>query len=432
MNDLIIRPRSTNPHPSRIDKDKHIVRACVFGLSAIIVLQPIASGLRGLSPGLGQIAIASLDGLLLLLALVRASSIRQPAALVASAIALASLLYTLSLAQYPIVGLIAGFRKSFFVLVALLLASTFPANRRAQIHLSIIISCLIVSLYGIWQHFFFSQFDANLLAAQSADKYTNLYQGEHRSFSLLSSGFHAGLAALILASYGLFTKIVPTALRLVLVAISAASVYYTYTRTCLVILLLLISLKGCQLAKVPLSLFFLIGALIYAFLLFSAPDVIPNIFYAAADDSRFTGRATSYLGALNYWSTDPLSAVFGSGVGSAGSAQAELFEGRPWIEPHNIFLKYLFELGFLLGVPFLLCLGFLAARSLRKSRLAREAPFVIAILMIVLISGMTITVVEAWPANVYMFMIVGLYLRGSTETPSSPSRPALTQEEVQI
>jgi O-antigen ligase len=102
--------------------------------------------------------------------------------------------------------------------------------------------------------------------------------------------------------------------------------------------------------------------------------------------------------------------VTGFGIGSAGSAQSGLFNGPAHIEPHNIFLKYIFEMGIVAGALFLWLIGSMTMSALRFARLTGERDFIAMLVFSIVLSGLSITVVEAWPANVYFFLIIGMYM----------------------
>jgi len=385
-------------------------RAGIWLVMLIIFMQPLASGLRGISVPAGQGLILLCDVLLIALVFANIHRVRDRRLQVSLALMIFSLVYTMTIPNFPPAGLIGGGRKSYLVLVALAVGAMVGEDRRRLIHLSVIAAGAVVAAYAIKQHFFFGAFDTNILATQTADKYTNLYKGEQRAFSLLSSGFHVGMVCLVLIAYSLFTRILGRASSLGLLTLALIALYFTFTRTCLIIALVMIAYRICRTLRVPVVIAASALAIIYSSLVVVAPDQVPNPFTAVSDDTRFTGRSVSYVDAAQDWGVAPLRLVTGFGVGSAGSAQGDLFDGPAHIEPHNIFLKYVFEMGVALGLPFLLLIGGLIASAIRSAKQDGERDFVAMITLAVVVSGLSITVVEAWPANVYLFLIIGLYL----------------------
>jgi O-antigen ligase len=385
-------------------------RLTTWLIMLVILMQPFASGLRGISVVGGQGLILFSDVLLAAVLVGNVHRIRDRRLQGALALAAACIVYTLTIPGFPLAGLIGGIRKSFLILVALAVGTMINPNRRRDVNLTIIITGLVVALYAIKQHFFFDTFDGNLLAAQSSDKYTNMFNGEQRVFSLLSSGFHVGLLCLVLVAYSLFTKTLGRYPAVILFAVAMVAMYFTFTRTCLIIALVMVAYRICRALRVPVVIAASTVVVLYALFVIVAPDQVPNPFTAVSDDTRFTGRSVSYTAAAESWDAAPLRLVTGFGIGSAGSAQGELFNGPAHIEPHNIFLKYVFEMGVVPGVLFLFLFGSMITSAIRSARRIGERDFVAMLVFAVVLSGLSITVVEAWPANVYFFLIIGMYL----------------------
>jgi hypothetical protein len=376
----------------------------------IILMQPFASGLRGISVIGGQSLILLSDVLLAAVLVGNIHRVRDRRLQGALALAAACIIYTLTVPSFPLAGLIGGVRKSFLILVALAVGAMISPDRRRDVHLAIITAGIVVALYAIKQHFFFDTFDVNLLATQTADKYTNLFKGEQRAFSLLSSGFHVGLLCLVLVGYSLFTKVLGRFNATALFILASVALYFTFTRTCLIIAFVMVAYRICRALRVPVVIAAGTVAVLYGSLVIVAPDQVPNPFTAVSDDTRFTGRSVSYTAAAEFWGAAPLRLITGFGIGSAGSAQGELFNGPAHIEPHNIFLKYIFEMGVAFGVSFLLLFGSMITSAIQSARRVGERDFVAMLVFAVVLSGLSITVVEAWPANVYFFLIIGMYL----------------------
>ncbi|OWK27719.1 O-antigen ligase [Sphingomonas mucosissima] len=216
-------------------------------------------------------------------------------------------------------------------------------------------------------------------------------------------------------SYALFSKRFGPYLSLAFAAIAVFAIYFTYTRTCLIIAAALVTYSFFRILRIPAAIAALICLASYMLLAVSAPNEIPNPFTAASEDTRFTGRSISYKEASHQWAAHPVRLLTGFGVGSAGSAQGDLFEAAAHIEPHNIFLKYLFEMGVPLGLTFIILLGWLFVSAMRAARPQGERTFVLALSLITVVAGLTFTIVEAWPANVYIFLAVGMFLPRHTQ-----------------
>ncbi|KQV33406.1 hypothetical protein ASE37_17670 [Rhizobium sp. Root268] len=299
-----------------------------------------------------------------------------------------------------------GIRKSLMWLMAIFIGSVLSIEYRSKILFWVLVSCTIVCAYGVKQYFAIGEFDQQLLAAQSASEYANKISGATRATSVLSSGFHLGMAGCLVIAIILFDERPNTIFRCVLLGIAAFAIYASLTRTFLIISLMLLigKLVGRNLPRVYyISVFVVLIILLCA--CFDL-DVLGGIIDAVLDDSRFLNRGESYVQFLEFMKASPSALLLGFGPGSAGSTLGTDFIdiGAAWIEPHNIFLKYTFEFGAIVTI----ILVILITQTVLKDRTGKGlVSLSSSLLFIVTVSGLTITSVEAWPITLYIGFIIG-------------------------
>ena len=306
-----------------------------------------------------------------------------------------------------------GFRKAMLFPIAIFIGHSLEFRQLEVLLKYSIISLTVICLNGIRQHFYFTELDHQLLSVQGSDIYTKVIGGNVRSFSFLSSGFHLGMAGFALLSMSLFRRKI-SIVDILIASIALFAVYASMTRTMLVICgiailyrFLFLNFKNgilVILATVPMSLLVL-----YLFRI----DIINSISSRVMNDDRFTNRFESYQNFSTFASHHPDYFVGGFGIGSAGSTLGTYFPHGYWIEPHNLFLKYIFELGPIFGTVMIF---FIFRNFFKKPKLASGEIFIKfklgKILMIgMAVSGLTITSVETWPINILIGLIFGSTIR---------------------
>lgn len=375
-----------------------------------IVIAPFASGLRGLAPAAGRSVMAILD--LGLLSAFLGLAILKPK--VYPTVILGLIVYSfLQMALVPthpgLEAALLGLRKSMLMVMAYAVGTYVPPSHRRVVHASIIFALLCVCAYAVKQYFFMSSFDMALLREQSANIYTNMIDGKVRAFSLLSSGFHVGMAANVLAAYAFFMRGVRFGSRVIMIIVAVLGCYSSLTRTFMFLLFAQFSVAAWLYWRRQ-RLIVLLG--VVSGLLSSEALGFTSIGGAVVEllgDRRLLGRQRSYDDLARFFSDSSWGALFGFGPGSAGSGMRSNFAltGHPFIEPHNIFAKYLFELGIPLGALLIGSVICSVVLSLRPAGADRR--LLIALALIFVASGQLITSVETWPISIYAGLAMGLY-----------------------
>lgn len=317
---------------------------------------------------------------------------------------------------------VQGLRKTLLILMAISIGMQVPLRHQRLVRNVIIFTLFYVCVYGIKQYFSFDSFDLALLAAQSSDIYSNMFGGQIRAMSLLSGAFHLGTAACALAAFAVFGDIRSKWLRALLWGVALAACYASITRTYIVLILavpiLTVLVRSKLSIVVGVYLFVLAGIMMELFL----EGGISNILSLVLEDRRLGARAVSYTGFMEIWANNIQGLFTGFGLGSAGSALGEDFLSRNlvWIEPHNIFSKYLFELGIIVGPMAIWMLIWPSWKAIKRKD-NKERWFILAIVLVVAISGLTITSVEVWPINWFIGILVGMAVYPKTIAPMGPA-----------
>lgn len=376
---------------------------------AFILLSPFASALRGFSLPIGNLALLFSDLLLLTAFCILCARRINNEVIFLFFLSLYSVTIFAFWHDYPAANtLYLGARKSLFFLFSIYIGSQLIEGDMAAIYKYMRIILIVICAYGLKQGFHMSEFDYALLEVQSADVYTNIIFGQNRAFSFLSSGFHLGMAGCLLLAISIFRKNIRTQ-DLAISTLALISVYLSLTRTfiiisgiCLLIRLLLPNRNIASLAILITSFFLLLE-------LFMGATLIQYLYYSLFADTRFANRAAGYEAYYIFTQAQPLHFFLGFGLGSAGSGLQDHFSYGNWLEPHNVFLKYIFEFGLIISSITL----FWATTALYKcsagysSKSLFSINFFIALLAIIFISGLSITSVEALPISSFIGILLG-------------------------
>ena len=378
-----------------------------------VLAMPLASGLRGFDLAAGRAALLACDlALFVLFALALRRQPWYPVALLLLFGLLIGAAHVLLAAHPDAATLYQGLRKSLLWLFAIPVGASLGPAQATRVLRAIGASCALLALYGVKQALAPTGFDARLLAAQTGSVYANQIGGTLRATSLLSSGFHLGMAAVLLLALALSARGAPAWARLALIGLAAAGVVVSHTRTfllvgpVLVVLQLLAARPGRWLAAaVSLALLWL------AALVLLQTDPAAWLAEQLMADTRFTNRAQSYRLFAEHMAQNPAGWLTGFGLGSAGSTLAAAFAaaGAPWLEPHNILVKYLHEFGLPFTLALVLLLAALLARARARPGLSYAPRLALLALVILALSGLSITSVEAWPVNLYIGLILGIF-----------------------
>lgn len=384
-----------------------IVDRLVVVLIVTIVLMPIFSAVRGFDAGLGRLLMGATDVVFILLFLFRLIKNRWTVYEFVLLIAFVWWFsYTLAAPVLPdLATLYQGFRKSMLFLVALSIGSLVRKERIRNLETAIFFSLLGICMYGVKQSIVLSDYDLALLSVQTSDLYTNYIDGRVRAFSVLSSGFHLGMAASVLFCVSLYS-VRAKILSLLYSGLAVLAVAASLTRTFILVLAgtaVIWLVRGRPLA---IALLIAFGSLTAILPIFEGNSLI-DYGSELASDKRFTNRSESYVGFALALTGVEGSIFTGYGPGSAGSGLGGEFlgVGANWIEPHNIFLKYVFEFGLPLGVV-IIC-AFLYKMGKGAVLDGEIDYFILSLCLIILIPGLVITSVEAWPVAQYIGLLVG-------------------------
>lgn len=354
--------------------------------------------------------MAAIDAVAILLFAHRLARVRNYYEVMVAALLVYCLLQWATVATFPgIDGAAQGIRKTFIILMAVSVGKDIKPDDRGTVLWSIVAALTYVCLYGIKQSFYFDSFDKQLLAVQSSDLYSNMIGGQQRSISLLSGAFHLGIASCILAVYAVFGPLRRSFSRIFIYTIAVGACYASLTRTFL-ILIFAVPLLALMIKS---KLRFIIGmygiSVIVLVADLASDGAVSNLFINLMEDERLGARSSSYVRFIDHWVVSPLNMILGYGPGSAGSGLSDTFHkvNAVWIEPHNIFLKYLFELGLPVGVLTIVLFGIAINESIRNS--GRSCWFIFSIVTILIAAGLTITSVEVWPINLYIGIIIGMH-----------------------
>jgi O-antigen ligase len=394
--------------------DSVLMKVLVFGTGLLIMIMPLASGARGLSLDVGRAMLAGCDAALILLFFLSFPIARARLLKTLVVFMLAhSLIFMLQGSAFPgLADSYQGLRKSILWLLAICVGSALT-ERSVRLIVNIMLATLVcISLYGIKQYFIFSTFDQALLGAQSANIYANKIAGATRAISVLSSGFHLGMAGCILICIVTYHTRLPLLWKLTFYVIALFAIYASLTRTFLIISAAVLILPFLARSGMRTFIFALIGLTVFTGLMMFQIDLAEIAFDAAMNDDRFTSRGDSYAAFFEYLRQSPIGWLIGFGPGTAGSTLGDTYvaAGSPWIEPHNIFTKYIFEYGAPLAICLFAVLAIMIGTQYRRPD--AESPGTARLAIFVLcMSGLTITSVETWPVSLYIGLLIGMLCR---------------------
>lgn len=388
------------------------VRCSFVIFLACLVLYPLASGLRGISLPAGNAAMFLLDMVLIALFVVSVTtnSVKIPD-IVVIVLLLSALVHVISDQSPDLLVVYQGFRKSILWIICISLGARLSARQGIVLINYLFAVCFFVCLYSIKQALMPSDFDRALLSVQAANEYTNRIGDVQRSISILSSAFHVSFAAIVLLTISLCADWYGKIFRFAALACAVAGLYFAHTRTFAIIAILIVALRVLRLnglKSLVLLAVLLNGALMALTLL--GFDVIDYVIELLRGDERFSNRAESYQMFSQYMDGNIIAWLAGHGLGSAGSTLEDGFNlyDYPWIEPHNIFLKYLFEFGYIFGGGALLLLIYIWISGCRQNQNFKLAKMNTYLGITLAISGLTITSVETIPVSLYVGALFGL------------------------
>lgn len=300
---------------------------------------------------------------------------------------------------------------------------------------AVFVISIFIALYGLKQFFFMSAVDHRMIEMASASPITYLMGGWVRPFSTLPGPFHLGLylmtvSLLLLAQvatrYGRFSirLFIPFLFLLHFIVL-------LFTRTkgnwagLIVGIVVLFSLQTQQPIKLIMRLAILAfaGVIVVMGILSLAPRNSVNVLEDAVVAISNPWEAPTFLYRVQLWEEIMVPALrenplFGYGTSSAGEGLSNLYKqtNSKHFASHNLYLKVFLEQGLIgLFLFFILIIGSLwrgwkAIRQRQSSvPIVRLTQFWgIATVVAFLMAGLVIPTLDAYPANYYFWLLLGL------------------------
>jgi hypothetical protein len=377
--------------------------------------------------GGGELSLAILDlALLLVFILLASSKKRWPLFLI---FLLVYVIYGFILTLHPnipdfITG-IDGFRKTYLFVSAIIIGTLVGRNHIASLSVYILLSILIVGVYGLKQVIHWGDFDDAIRLAQSADLYTGLFGGVPRPFGLYSSPFHLGMAGVLGVILTRYLKSVGVLNNFTLIALTAlfsAVVIASGTRSSIIVLCFVLFVSFGR----AILFYLLFAFVLFVLISMSASSTESSGLYQRVivpisslmflqSDSRLLNRGKSYEDFYQAYIDRPEYILTGFGTGSAGDTLGDRFMPNGYhITSHNLLLKIIFEAG-VIGVLFIITL--VARFFISYSRWhPHERVMGVSLVGAVFISGLVGSAIEIWPVSIYYGICIGMLFAAIPES----------------
>lgn len=331
---------------------------------------------------------------------------------------------------------VEGLRKFAFASILFYVGRHFFNDREMVVfQKSLVIISIFIALYGLKQFFFMSAIDYRMIEMASASPTTYLMGGWVRPFSTLPGPFHLGLylvvvslllLAQLMLKYGRFSTRVSILFVLVL---HLVVLFFTRTKgnwvgfiAGIVVLMILKTRRPLKLS-IQLAGIALAGLLVAAAILAVAPDNTFKVLDDAIIAVTNPLEAPTFLYRVQLWEEIIVPALrenpfFGYGTSSAGEGLSNLYQGTDSIHfpSHNLYLKVFLELGlaglflFLVIVAGSLWHGwrFIQRQQTMPLGIRLAQYWGIAAVVAFLVAGLVIPTLDAYPANYYFWLLLGL------------------------
>ena len=306
---------------------------------------------------------------------------------------------------------VAGLRKSIFLFVGLWLGIVLARRLGSRAVLTLMTWLLAGSLVvALFVHNVAPGVEQGIV--RSAGAATGNFGGVYRLAGIFAGPFHAALASAALVVIAVADFVSGKRARLpttVLLAVGSLALLQTDVRSgfvglaaAVLYVLVLNPRRGERrvLRTLTSAGGFVLGALV-AFRLSSAVGSLAT----TSSDVRFQGRFDIYAEGLRLMRDRPL---LGYGSGSAGDTLNEEFFGRVHITAHDMLLKYAIE-GGVIGLVLVCALLVSIWLGLHKAG-TREALVARGLLVLLLVMGVTGSVVEALPVSFWLPVVMGACL----------------------
>lgn len=299
---------------------------------------------------------------------------------------------------------------------------------------ALFIGSFIISLYGIKQFMLPSALDYRLIDLSTGALSTFMMGGHIRAFSTMPGPFHLGiyLVCTLLLLFAIWQRYPNRRLWVVVLGVPMlVALVMTVTKSNwagllagVLTLILLNSKQPFRLAwrLFSLGLIILVAGSLIVWIAATSP--VFKTVYTGLQAVLDPSSAPTLLFRFQLWSATVLpqmqnSPWFGYGTGSAGSGLRNLFEGTHSIftDPHNLYFKIQIELG-LLGSLWFFVFCFSTLVIIKKNRQRLQDPFLrivsdwtLAFTVSVAVAGLFGMILDAYPANLIFWLLLGVSTR---------------------
>ncbi len=337
---------------------------------------------------------------------------------------------------------IEGFRKFIFMSIAFYISRhLFHMPDFRQFSKGMILFSIPVTLYGIKQFLVMWPIDYRMIELSTSSPITFLMGGWIRPFSTMSGPFQLGLYLVVMLPLllVLLTRAKPRPwLRIslfLLLGLQIALLIMTRTKgnwggfLVGVIVLVLLQSHNPLRAALRLAGLTVIGGMVLGLLLTVASGGTLAVLNDAITAVTNPLEAPTFVFRMQLWTEEIIPALreqwlLGYGTSSAGEGLQNLYEGTAsqFFYSHNLYIKVLLEMGLIGFLAFLTLVGTSLWGGLRYLRRAHSIQPQVAMLLqwsmavtvAFLIGGIVIPTLDAYPANYYFWLLLGVLSRAGT------------------
>ncbi|MBP6016205.1 MAG: O-antigen ligase family protein [Candidatus Promineofilum sp.] len=337
---------------------------------------------------------------------------------------------------------IEGFRKFIFMSMAFYISRhLFHMPDFRLFSKGMILFSIPVTLYGIKQFLVMWPIDYRMIELSTSSPITFLMGGWVRPFSTMSGPFQLGLYLVVTLPLllVLLTRSKPKPwLRfalIVLLALQIALLMMTRTKGnwggFLVGLIMLVLLQSHNPIRAAFRLIGLavVGGLVLGLVLYVASGETRAVLDDAVVAITNPFEAPTFVFRMQLWTEEMIPALreqwlLGYGTSSAGEGLQNLYEGTSsqFFYSHNLYIKILLEMGLIGFLAFLVLIGASMWGGLRylyratsiKPQAAMLLQWSLAVTVAFLIAGIVIPTLDAYPANYYFWLLLGVLSRART------------------
>lgn len=337
---------------------------------------------------------------------------------------------------------IEGFRKFIFMSIAFYMS-------RHLLHMpdfrlfskGMILFSIPVTLYGIKQFLVMWPIDYRMIELSTSSPITFLMGGWVRPFSTMSGPFQLGLYLMVvmLLLLVLLTKAKPKPwLRIcffLLLGLQITLLLMTRTKgnwggfLVGAIVLVLLQSRNPIRAALRLTGLAVIGGVVLGLILTIASGETQTVLNDAITAITNPLEAPTFVFRMQLWTEEVIPALreqwlLGYGTSSAGEGLQNLYEGSAsqFFYSHNLYIKVLLEMGLIGFLAFLVLVGTSMLGGLRylyrvtsiQPQVAMLLQWSVAVTVAFLIGGIVIPTLDAYPANYYFWLLLGVLSRAKT------------------